>query len=109
MIDDHTGWVEDIGINEALRCSAEYGYVAMQFTGLQDKYGKDIYEGDIVDSGGYIVSLFIVYFRDGGFWYKFQDESVDIPFAGHAHLENFHDIGNIYEHPQLLNPNTQKQ
>lgn len=78
-----------------------------QFTGLLDKNGKEIYEGDVLDSSESIPMIFEVYYQDGGFRYGKKDRSVDLSFSGHNWLENilkrFHIIGNIHENENLLN------
>lgn len=72
-------------------------FTLMQFTGLKDKNGKEIYEGDMLfnPAGGSIVS-----FHSGRF--VVGDFGVDLyRFAG----ENKEVIGNIYETPELLTNN----
>lgn len=80
----------------------------MQFTGLCDKNGKEIYEGDIVrnDDKYYpinpvIYCAEIINDHDGDWdeWYcGFCLEDVDhTPLSSDVEV-----IGNIYEHPELL-------
>lgn len=87
--------------------------IHQQFTGLKDKNGKEIYDGDIVmvrsqydEEDGVpanIASPNRVYFRDGAFRCGFFDmllgEKVCSGSEGNWNMEV---IGNIYENPELL-------
>lgn len=71
----------------------------MQCTGLKDKNGKEVYEGDIFlrdfDTG-------VVVFKDCSFLIKWDDQEDDYSYlnlyAGDGEV-----IGNIYENKELLN------
>lgn len=68
-----------------------------QFTGLQDKNGKEIYEGDVVE--------------ESGRWMNEQTIKWEVIFANSSFNvsgmspDNLEVIGNIYENPELLNNN----
>ncbi|NOY72407.1 MAG: hypothetical protein GXP14_08520 [Gammaproteobacteria bacterium] len=78
----------------------------MQFTGLKDIAGKEIYEGDIVEcelswKGGALPHAGVVVFCNTYGAFATKNESGETLL--HKHLLNtFKIIGNIYQKPELL-------
>jgi uncharacterized phage protein (TIGR01671 family) len=109
----------------SLDVPAEDNLIWMQFTGIQDKNGKDVFEGDIVQmwrhddntnrherdtywkDGGRHLNIKEVKFMFGSFviWSDFIHD-----YRCFANLarpgESFEVLGNKWQHPSLLNPQT---
>ena len=72
--------------------------IPLQFTGLIDKYGKEIYEGDIVRGVGEHKGQSEVFFDTNCYTYQ------PMSFLNDYNGGNYEIIGSIYENPELLNP-----
>lgn len=77
---------------------SDRGWIWMQFTGLLDKNGKEIYEGDILkadvcEDGD--EEILPVEFREGGFVLGYYDSAL-------RYAENFEIIGNVWKNPELI-------
>jgi hypothetical protein len=83
--------------------SKDYGYQEEevysdsvgQYTNLDDKNGKEIYDGDIIEFGWQNKRRSLVTFEKGCFMQK-----TNILYIGHSECEV---IGNIFENPELIN------
>lgn len=85
-------------------------FAIMQYTGLKDHNGKEIYEGDIVlykyhdkfEDGGYAHIRGVVIFENGAFWVKERsfnyEKHNEKPYLLYEWLfDKTEVIGNIYE------------
>ena len=83
------------------------GWIIMQFTGLLDKKGKEVYEGDVIDWDGSKIMVEYgiqsvdafegVGFNLWSFYGKYEDIGKAVRLQSEIEI-----IGNIYENPELL-------
>ena len=79
----------------------------MQYTGLKDKNGKEIYEGDLIKTHTEGDTLLVIWNeRSGNGWaLKRQDGTIIqglFPTNDGAPYPEVEIVGNLYEHPELF-------
>ncbi|MBO7303365.1 MAG: hypothetical protein J6U68_04180 [Clostridia bacterium] len=104
----------DIKLENPIEKFVVYTDTVGQYTGLTDKNGKKIFEGDII-STDIARPYLIVEFRDGCFMFNCNDGGEDyydimLPILKEPQTQYEHGevIGNIHDNPELLKGGEQK-
>jgi len=72
---------------------------ARLYTGLKDKNGVEIYQGDILKT---VDGIMKVYFDDGCFWVESEDHGAPLYVYSDEDDNCSEIIGNIYENPEMI-------
>ena len=81
------------------------GYNLMQYTGLKDKNGKEIYEGDIIEwttHSGHKYKFSVKYSNKYAQYIIVNTKGISMEYEPLGDFENIEVIGNIYDNPELL-------
>ena len=117
IINPENGWVEGYYVQDLAQgkmrnyifqppCCWEVLHETIgQFTGLFDKNGKEIYEGDIVHLDTWEPYAMQIAFIEGAFCLADENETFlgDIHYTNHAQINQCTILGNIFDNSELMN------
>lgn len=104
-----SGAYEEDGVWFTDTTSATDDVIVEQYTGLKDKNGKEIYEGDVVKLTGKIAENKCTVYKVG--WagclvafdlFPVERNKSDIGYLNEVEAHRYEIIGNIHENPELL-------
>ncbi|MGN4782531.1 YopX family protein [Bacillus cereus] len=103
---DFANEVVQVAMNKGGICYGTYvrrlkDVVLLQYTGLKDKNGKEIYEGDILEFSGNVVALGIVKYNENFATFQACNGNSGWLF-GNESGTSIEISGNIYENPELV-------
>jgi len=91
------GFMTNVSIKDLDEC------VIIQFSGLKDRNGRDIYESDVLEiwESGVLTQKVSVIFSNGCFGLSIG-ENIKPETLLHEVVNYAHVVGNIYDNPELL-------
>lgn len=94
----HTHFLEDM---PKIFRELDSSDIALQYTGLNDKHGREIYEGDIVHVSTLDFGNMLVKFHRGAFLFYRHEQGKGVRGYRAHYYDESEIIGNIYENPEL--------
>lgn len=108
-------YLENEYVSEALHYNERGTHILQQYTGVKDPNDKEIYEGDIVSLYGREIARIQWARAYSGFqWCTVDKNGEPTDYygglgTGMGDISVWEVIGNIYENPELIHPNTNVQ
>ena len=107
VVDVQTATLDEILKAEEAHLPSGFSYKALQYTGLKDKNGKEIYESDVIEiknvwthgvgKWSHFVGK-VVFFES-----EFQAKDINDNYLSlHRYKSRIEVIGSLYENPELL-------
>lgn len=104
LLNRNTGLMEVRDLSNLINTTFRRGQFEYRgaWTGLHDKSGKEIYEGDIL-ADGTVSNMCVIWSERNASWcLRSMSWAFDHYFGEAVNAENCEVIGNIHEHPELL-------